>query len=181
MSRLSCGSSPAICIHIYIHIHIHLNTAKGDESAFWRMEKISGKMMFDSISFGKTDESPKKMLSHKIVDLSNLDPSRDAPAIAALHAPHPPSANEPLFHVKEIHPAKLTAGTWKSPVWKGKSSSKPSWLRVPIFRSVGDWHFLMISHHTFLLLPILMVFHFGSSRSQKNSASWSQESGTRWV
>ena len=53
----------------------------------------------------------KQMLSHKSVDLSNLDPSRDAPAIAALHAPHPPSANEPLFHAKEIHPEELAAGT----------------------------------------------------------------------
>ena len=36
-----------------------------------------------------------------------------------------------------VHPGKLTAGTWKSPVWKGKSSSKPPFLgSMLIFRGV---------------------------------------------
>lgn len=34
----------------------------------------------------------------------------------------------PLFH-QQILPRKLVARTWKSPLWTGKSSSKPSILR----------------------------------------------------
>ena len=38
-----------------------------------------------------------------------------------------------------LHSGRLTAGTWKSPVWKGKSSSKPSCLgSMLIFRGVHN-------------------------------------------
>ena len=36
----------------------------------------------------------------------------------------------------QLHPGKWTAGTWKSPVWKGKSSSKP-WFLGSMFIFTG--------------------------------------------
>ena len=37
-----------------------------------------------------------------------------------------------------LHPGRLTAGTYKSPIWKGKWSSKPPWLcSMLIFRGVS--------------------------------------------
>ena len=38
---------------------------------------------------------------------------------------------------RTVHPWRLTAGTYNSPIWKGKWSSKPPWLRsMLIFRGV---------------------------------------------
>ena len=37
--------------------------------------------------------------------------------------------------ISNYTPGKLTARTWKSPICKGTSSSKPSWIWIPCWRS----------------------------------------------
>ena len=125
---------------------------------FLKNGKISEEVMFWSHFFLEKNRwiSKKDRYGHMFATQT----CHDAPAIAALHAPHPPSANEPCS-TQERHPAKVTAGTWKSPVWKGKSYSKPSFLGyMLLFGYSRRLAFLDDIPSYFLVLPILMVFHF---------------------
>ena len=173
-----------ICIYIYINIiYIYIHIYYTPEyckvmNLFLKNGKISEEVMFDSISFGKNRWISKKdRYGHMFATQTSSSPKswpkswRTCNCCAARSSPSKrkrASGKRDTLQNQQLEPENHLFEK------EGHLPNLLFWVPCYFSDTVGDWHFLMISHPTFLVLTILMVFHF-VFMVKKVPASWSQE------